>query len=1237
MQSTHTTNIPSSVVSSPSDAPPLTHTHPKPSLPPRKRCVKCSMMSLFLLTSVCQVAMACLLVWLVGYFSALRMADNLTTRLRTSFMLESITQVESKLSATLLAGNDLKFTLYQQFPDLHNRTRIDDKNGYLAVFCYLAARWPIVASWTILNQHGLQISFSTPQFYSNPYALNAIKTDAVAIGFPNTTVAKSVDVDIYVPTEIHPSDRFNLPFTLTFDILPTDTPADIARYLGTPKLVNKNVKTLDSVFWKGAQEIMEEDVDGAYLQPFRITSLLNDSSHLSISGVSIVRDESTGKLGTAIIVGLAMAHLTHFLSQLPLGRNGQALLIQNTGNIVATSEHGLDEQIRAGERGFPIQESQDVLLQSVYSHLSEWGFISETARNESKYRYSIRPFHRPDEGIEATTINTTGGTWYIQSKALNSSIVGLPFALVIITNDSDFNGAVGANMVTSAWLAAIIVVLSIFFSVTLSIATTRPLVQVIKFLSLASEIMKNPNQTEHVEQLAELKYRWMKISDQAEMNENEMEEDGQLLTRGVMSPTDRIVFSRPQSQPTTTTTGANISDGPATTFTTTTLSDPSSRSSSVVETVTAPQEGTTPPNVVQVVSSDRNSNSSSPSSAAATTSPTTTYSRIHLGCLQCMKCLEADEVRSLQNSFGFMLASLASINTLKCVNEAKKLFIRYVFHEVRVPFSAMVLGIEQLKAELAPMRQQIPSSVYETMDILQEQSETVTRILNDVLSMQKIEAGAQQLELNYFSMSCLIRSIIYLFRQSAEDKRISVHMKLGHLNLFMNQLALAQPALLPPPAQALLPFGQTRNHVVTKVLIQADSDRLGHVISNFISNSVKFTPQHGTVTVKLEFSDFQSNTPHLSNVAHVSKADMILEEEHVFGSESVIPIGSIMLYVSVTDTGVGISDEDAKNLFQPYSQIASSHGKSRGTGLGLSIAKAIVKLHGGDIGVKSDPGKGSEFFFRVRLPIAVVVTTEAKFPSASPSSGDEDNAALHFQQKHSYRSISASISFNSEAHLNQPPQTLVKNNSVRRLTEEEKKQKIQVKVHEESTSKPTEDENLDALKTIKIVDESSTPHNGGIKSDSMILTSSFVFQPPSLNFGSVQIPSSSTDSRHHLSTSSPSSSSSMMKLPPVTSRFTTPVELSSSSLPKLTILVAEDSLPNRRLLIRLLESMNCAVVGVENGEKCCREVLEHKDKDTSPTPYDCIIMDGCMPVMDGLEATRKLRDKQCKIPIIGCQ
>jgi signal transduction histidine kinase len=109
--------------------------------------------------------------------------------------------------------------------------------------------------------------------------------------------------------------------------------------------------------------------------------------------------------------------------------------------------------------------------------------------------------------------------------------------------------------------------------------------------------------------------------------------------------------------------------------------------------------------------------------------------------------------------------------------------------------------------------------------------------------------------------------------------------------------------------------------------VVGDERKVKQVLLNLLSNAVKFTPEGGRVAV----------TAALAN-------------------------GSIE--VSVSDTGIGIATEDQETIFEEFRQVGGDYASKReGTGLGLTLARKFVELHGGTIGVKSEPGKGSVFTF----------------------------------------------------------------------------------------------------------------------------------------------------------------------------------------------------------------------------------------------------------------------------------
>jgi signal transduction histidine kinase len=111
-----------------------------------------------------------------------------------------------------------------------------------------------------------------------------------------------------------------------------------------------------------------------------------------------------------------------------------------------------------------------------------------------------------------------------------------------------------------------------------------------------------------------------------------------------------------------------------------------------------------------------------------------------------------------------------------------------------------------------------------------------------------------------------------------------------------------------------------------------DGRRLNQVLINLISNAIKFTPEDGAITVRAAIDDHG-------------------------------------LLVEVEDTGIGITDADITKLFQRFNQVDTSYiRKSGGVGLGLAISKGLVEAHGGEIGVRSEAGRGSTFWFTLPIP-----------------------------------------------------------------------------------------------------------------------------------------------------------------------------------------------------------------------------------------------------------------------------
>ncbi|MBL7127311.1 MAG: HAMP domain-containing histidine kinase, partial [Dehalococcoidales bacterium] len=156
--------------------------------------------------------------------------------------------------------------------------------------------------------------------------------------------------------------------------------------------------------------------------------------------------------------------------------------------------------------------------------------------------------------------------------------------------------------------------------------------------------------------------------------------------------------------------------------------------------------------------------------------------------------------------------------------------------------------------------------------------------------------------------------------------------------LHLNPESIDSGQLLHSIVDSVKPLARKNGHLLYDGLprslpvIQADEGRLRQVVLNLLNNAFKFTPAGGSITVK----------------ARKDKACLVVE---------------------VQDTGRGISKEEQERLFEPYQQLEEERARLSGLGLGLSLSKKLVELHGGQIWVQSEKGKGSTFSFSIPLEI----------------------------------------------------------------------------------------------------------------------------------------------------------------------------------------------------------------------------------------------------------------------------
>ena len=194
-------------------------------------------------------------------------------------------------------------------------------------------------------------------------------------------------------------------------------------------------------------------------------------------------------------------------------------------------------------------------------------------------------------------------------------------------------------------------------------------------------------------------------------------------------------------------------------------------------------------------------------------------------------------------------------------------------------------------------------------------------LVNEVLDLASIESGKMELDLDEIEVGPLLRETVDLVGPLARARSVRVHL----------------------------------DSTTETIFVRADRRRLKQVVLNLVDNAVKY------------------NRPTGGEVFVDARADLA-----VTGGEAVP--GSLRL--QVRDTGAGINAADLKRICTPFERLSAAHGPIKGTGLGLAVSKQLVEAMGGQLGVESEPGRGSTFW--IELPLA----SPAARPTAKASLND---------------------------------------------------------------------------------------------------------------------------------------------------------------------------------------------------------------------------------------------------------
>ena len=291
-------------------------------------------------------------------------------------------------------------------------------------------------------------------------------------------------------------------------------------------------------------------------------------------------------------------------------------------------------------------------------------------------------------------------------------------------------------------------------------------------------------------------------------------------------------------------------------------------------------------------------------------------------------------------------------------SRAKGEFLSRMSHELRTPMNAVV-GL----ADLAGMTEGVPENIREMLVKLRASSHYLLDLINDILDMSRLDSGMLIIASEPFFLERMLNELRTMMETDANRRGLNYRIETN----------------------------------ISHGGVTGDVIRLRQVLTNLLSNAFKFTPEGGSVilrvTEKPDPGEYAAGKPAVGEraVGEYAAGEPAVGEravgEYAAGERAVgesaageradgehvvcenASCGSVVYEFQVIDTGVGIDLKDQTRIFDTFEQVGTNYAKSQGTGLGLPISRSIVRLMGGELRVKSEPGHGSEFYFTLTLPV----------------------------------------------------------------------------------------------------------------------------------------------------------------------------------------------------------------------------------------------------------------------------
>jgi len=493
----------------------------------------------------------------------------------------------------------------------------------------------------------------------------------------------------------------------------------------------------------------------------------------------------------------------------------QVLVFERSGWLVAATLTDLPENEQSLQRTH-LMDSEHPFIAAIRAPLVNSGLVVPNDRSDGYRMANVSLSNSAtnrayDSLLLDRGFSMDGDSWHLRASPVTSAL-GLSWVVVVCTLDSDFDGGFASNSRTTAWTSALVGILCIVVTLLVVQCLTRPLLKLTDFMSditFRLLVTKNDPVKQNAE-LVELRSLWQQSIEnphliQGKSIEHELAElrrrrrqalkkrklEQKAAAAAAAKTGKSTSFKKRTLHASAAASAADSSGGESAGGGSKRSESPGSVTRSC-GTSDLSDDGSNDSREVNGMRRDTHTNAKATGGQGATAAATTERApppsalsraarRLRKFCCwrlpQCvirvLPVLPLRETQLLHRTFNGMLIGLQSSHEqLQSANESKRRFIRYIFHEVRVPFNAIVLGVEQLREDLYTEPLRPVDEMQDVVNILNEQSKVVARILNDVLSLQKIEDGALQLEMAPFSLIEMVCGTLRSFQPLLAEKGI---------------------------------------------------------------------------------------------------------------------------------------------------------------------------------------------------------------------------------------------------------------------------------------------------------------------------------------------------------------------------------------------------------------------------------------------------------------------------------